>query len=101
MHLGMSANKYVLAVQGLRCFLISPTSAAILKAVNEGSALGYTELHELTGSPKQSLYVFCQRLEAAKLIKRSKASPSDGKAFRTSIKRAGARIEFPALRIVR
>lgn len=53
-------------------FLIGAASVAILKALKSGSQFSYKELSEKVGIPINSLYVFCERLEKARIIKRKK-----------------------------
>ncbi len=98
------ASSYILAEQGNRRFLLSKTSAAILHALARGSEFSYDELHAKVGCERDSLYVFCQRLEKAKLLKRNKQlrlSKNGNWRICTTITRVGAPLKFPKLMVIR
>lgn len=67
-------------------FLISNSSLAILNLLKTGSEYSYEELSEDAGMPKDSLYVFCQRLENAQVLERKKEVSGMPKRTRTVIR---------------
>ena len=67
-------------------FLVSKSSMTILDKLKDGSTFSYEELSETSGLPKDSLYVFCQRLEQAGVLKRDKLVSGNPKRTRTEIK---------------
>ena len=98
------ASSYILAEQGNRRFLLSKTSAAILRALARGSEFSYDELHARVDCERDSLYVFCQRLEKAKLLKRTKRltlSKNGNLRICTTIVRVGVSLKFPKLMVIR
>ena len=100
-----TSQRYILAEQGTKRFLVSPTSRDILKALAKGGHFSYPELSEEAGVPLNSLYVFCERLESAQLLKRTRVTKAGPKGeplrVRTEIRRAGKPLSFPALKVIR
>jgi len=75
----------------------------IMKALVPGSEFSYSELSAKADCPVDSLYVFCQRLEKAKLLIRKKSlAEGKGKKVRltTTITSAGVKLVFPKLIII-
>lgn len=63
---------YQLIKVGERYLLVSNSSFSILQFLAKHPEAYYDEIQEDTGIPQSSLYVFCQRLEEAGLIRREK-----------------------------
>ena len=80
------SNRYLVVKSKKKFFLLSNTSTKIILALCKGSTYTYQELSDETGAPTNSLYVFCQRLENAGLIKREKRFCGDIDRVRTFIK---------------
>ena len=101
------AERYRLVEAGKNRILVSLTSCAILKALNLGDQFEYPELSKKTGVPLTTLYVFCQRLEKAKLLRRKKVlmkshQQSGLLRVHTLVCRAGkVPLNFPPLKVIR
>lgn len=81
----LNAKRY----QVVRCanttFLVSSSSFKILSCLREGNEYSYSELSAKTDIPCNSLYVFCERLQKAKLIRRVKRTEGTPRRTRTTI----------------
>lgn len=84
----MNTNRYKLVqFKGIKAyFLVSKSSLSILEKLGSGAHYSYEELSEEIDMPKDSLYVFCQRLEQAGVLSREKLSAGTPKRIRTVIK---------------
>ena len=75
----MSVSKrYTLCKVGDNSFLLSMSSAKIIKALQTFGTMGYDALSRRTRIPVSSLYVFAKRLEKSRLISRMAVEDHDG-----------------------
>lgn len=65
----MSMIRYSVAEYKGRLYVISNSSRAILKSLNQNSPKDYEAVEIKTGIPRQSLYVFVGRLKKDGLVK--------------------------------
>jgi len=94
------SRKFTLIQRGDSNIIVTGVSLEILLALKTGSQFTYDELHEHTGIPVCSLYVFCQRLEQAKFIKRVKRMSGSPRRERTYVKLTSKNLEFLPVTIV-
>ena len=98
----MKANRYkLLKFRGADdFFLVSNSSLSILNMLKDGSEYSYEDLSADADMPKDSLYVFCQRLEKAGVLERLKEVTGNPKRTRTTIRLTRKFKELP-LNVVR
>ena len=94
------SSRYNLVQQGSSYFLLSNTSLTILQTLGVDSGWSYDELSETTGIPVNSLYVFCQRLEEAGLIKRISTLGGKPARVRTYIINTGPALQYTKLQVI-
>jgi DNA-binding Lrp family transcriptional regulator len=80
--------------------MLSSTALRIVRALAKGSIFTYEELAAKVGCPVNTLYVFCERLEKAKLIRRVKSLRGEPRRVRTYIEGAGA-VEELKLKVIK
>lgn len=80
------AKRYKIIKARNKTFLVSNVSLSILRSLKKHGDAQYEELSGLSGVPVNSLYVFCQRLESAGLIRRVKMLEGKPKRVRTFIR---------------
>lgn len=68
----MKSLRYNLYRVGNQHLLLSQTTSKILDALGQVGQISYTDLQYKTKIPKNSLYVFAQRLQENKIIRRKK-----------------------------
>lgn len=83
----MDAKRYNLVqFKGSKEFLlVSQSTLSILNLLKTGGEYSYDELASEADMPKDSLYVFCQRLENANILERKKKVSGTPKRTRTVI----------------
>lgn len=91
----MRTSEYTLLVANGEHMLLSPVCLKILQTVEKHSST-YADIAEQTGIPQQSLYVFCQRLETAGLLKREAFKCEIAKRIKT---RLSAALDFKILKV--
>lgn len=81
----MSSKRYALFLHRGAHLLLPKTCATIISAVQNGNNT-YEQLRKATRLPTDSLYVFCQRLEDAGLLSRTRKVSGEVKRTSTEIK---------------
>jgi DNA-binding Lrp family transcriptional regulator len=79
---------------------MSSTALRIVRALQRGSIFTYEELAAKVDCPVSTLYVFCERIEKAKLIKRVRRIRGSPRRVRTFIEQASP-IEELKLKVIK
>lgn len=89
-----SVRYHLVQVKGQN-LLVSSIALRIIRAVQSGSLFTYDELSRKVNCKISTLYVFCERLEKVKLLKRSRLMAGTPSRMRTFISRAQPFKQFP------
>jgi predicted ArsR family transcriptional regulator len=89
-------------MRGTTPFLVSTSTKTILKALlATKDGLSYQDLSKKCKVPINTLYVFCQRLESARLVRRQKKVAGNPIKVRTLIQVSTPDLQFPTVKVIR